>query len=56
MRGVQKLLAQGDASEPVSAARAPAAPAVAGPPDVEALVAIRDALANALAEDQRAHI
>jgi len=59
MRGVQKLLAQGDAGEaPVAAPAAPApiaaAPAAAG--NREALIAIRDVLANALTEDQRVHI
>jgi DNA-binding transcriptional MerR regulator len=59
MRGVQKLLAQGDAGEaPVAAPAAPApiaaAPAAAGNRD--ALIAIRDVLANALTEDQRVHI
>ena len=57
MRGVQKLLAQGDSSEPAQAlpAAIPAAtPAVQ--PSVEALIAIRSVLADALAEDQRVHI
>ena len=60
MRGVQKLLAQGDPAEaPPAAAPAPtpvatATAAAAG--NREALIAIRDALANALVEDQRVHI
>jgi DNA-binding transcriptional MerR regulator len=57
MRGVQKLLAQGDSSEPAQAlpAAIPAAtPAVQ--PSVEALIAIRSVLADALADDQRVHI
>jgi len=57
MRGVQKLLAQGDSSEPAQIA--PAAIPAAAPtirPDVEALIAIRSVLADALAEDQRVHI
>ncbi|MBW8743159.1 MAG: MerR family transcriptional regulator [Sphingomonas sp.] len=58
MRGVQKLLAQGGGAEapkpspaPVVAEAAPAASA-----DVETLIAIRDRLIDALAEDDRAHI
>jgi DNA-binding transcriptional MerR regulator len=58
MRGVQKLLAQGDAGETPAAktpvAAAPAAPALAGHRD--ALIAIREVLANALLDDQRVHI
>ncbi len=57
MRGVQKLLAQGDAPAlqappPVAA---PVAPAPSGAP-IEALIAIRDSLADALASDHRLHI
>jgi len=57
MRGVQKLLAQGDApaeptTQPVTSA--PAALASAGQTD--ALIAIRDSLAEALASDHRLHI
>lgn len=58
MRGVQKLLAQGDAGEapaaPTPVAVASVVPAVAGNRD--ALIAIRELLANALVEDQRVHI
>lgn len=57
MRGVQKLLAQGDAP---AAAPAPApiaaSPTVAPEADREALTAIRKMLADALIEDQRVHI
>ena len=59
MRGVQKLLAQGDTGEaPVAAAAAstPTAVAPASTGNREALIAIRDVLANALTEDQRVHI
>ena len=59
MRGVQKLLAQGDAGEPASkAAPAPTAiaPTPSGPANRDALIAIRDALAEALTADQRVHI
>jgi len=59
MRGVQKLLAQGDTGEaPVATAAASAPTAVAPAPtgNREALIAIRDVLANALTEDQRVHI
>jgi DNA-binding transcriptional MerR regulator len=57
MRGVQKLLAQGDDAEPVAkAAPAAAAPAATAGANVDALIAIRDALAEALAADQRVHI
>jgi len=59
MRGVQKLLAQGDAAEaPVAAvaASAPVATAPAATGNREALIAIRDVLADALTEDQRVHI
>ena len=58
MRGVQKLLAQGDAGEPAPQATPPSAPvpAPAAPSNVEALIAIREVLANALVEDQRVHI
>jgi DNA-binding transcriptional MerR regulator len=59
MRGVQKLLAQGDTGEaPVAAAAAstPIAVAPASTGNREALIAIRDVLANALTEDQRVHI
>jgi DNA-binding transcriptional MerR regulator len=60
MRGVQKLLSQGESIEPAPKAAlesAAAAPAAGSPPgNVEALIAIRDALANALAADQRVHI
>ena len=56
MRGVQKLLAQGDNAE---AAPKPQ-PAVAAPAttsaNIEALIAIRDRLADALLDDQRVHI
>ena len=58
MRGVQKLLAQGDNAEAVPAAPEPratgAAPARSA--DVGALIAIRDVLVDALAEDGRVHI
>jgi len=55
MRGVQKLLAQGDAAEPTQPAPQPVAtPAPAS--NLPTLIAIRDALARALAEDQRVHI
>lgn len=57
MRGVQKLLAQGDsgdAGEPADQAAAAPAPTPAA--NVQALIAIRDTLANALVEDQRVHI
>ena len=51
MRGVQKLLAQGDGDVD----RGPSPPA--GAPDrIGALVAIRDALTEALRVDQRTHI
>jgi DNA-binding transcriptional MerR regulator len=58
MRGVQKLLAQGE-TEPV--AKAPpepaiAAPTAAAPANIGMLVAIRDSLADALLDDQRVHI
>ena len=57
MRGVQKLLAQGDSGEAPAATPAPAAVApAAAPADREALIAIRNVLAEALAEDQRVHI
>jgi DNA-binding transcriptional MerR regulator len=59
MRGVQKLLAQGDDDAPAAkAAPAPiaAAPIAASSTDIDALVAIRDTLAQALAEDARVHI
>jgi len=57
MRGVQKLLAQGDAGEPAPQATSASAPAPAAAlSNVEALIAIRDTLANALTEDQRVHI
>ena len=57
MRGVQKLLAQGDAGEtPAAPARAPSAAAPAVADNREALIAIREALADALLEDQRVHI
>ena len=57
MRGVQKLLAQGDAGEPAPQATPASAPApAAAPSNVEALIAIRDTLANALTDDQRVHI
>ena len=58
MRGVQKLLAQGDAAEaPVAtAAAAPTAIPPAATGNREALIAIRDVLADALTEDQRVHI
>jgi DNA-binding transcriptional MerR regulator len=60
MRGVQKLLAQGDGGEPAVQA-GPAAPVQApavstAPSNIEALIAIRDALAEALSADQRVHI
>ena len=57
MRGVQKLLAQGDAGEaPAAPAPAPIAVAPAAAGNREALIAIRKVLADALAEDQRVHI
>ena len=57
MRGVQKLLAQGDAGEPAPQATPASAPApAAAPSNVEALIAIRDTLLNALTDDQRVHI
>lgn len=59
MRGVQKLLAQGEAGETPAVAPA-STPAAAAPAAAignrEALIGIRDTLANALAEDQRVHI
>jgi DNA-binding transcriptional MerR regulator len=55
MRGVQKVLAQGDAGEtPPASSSAAAAPATID--NREALIAIREVLAKALAEDQRVHI
>jgi DNA-binding transcriptional MerR regulator len=58
MRGVQKLLAQGDSGEDAPrTAEAPTAPAPsAARVDVDALIAIRNTLADALAEDARVHI
>ena len=60
MRGVQKLLAQGDGAElPKPAAKPAPATAEAAPPsssNIGALVEIRDVLVDALAEDGRAHI
>jgi DNA-binding transcriptional MerR regulator len=59
MRGVQKLLAQGDSAEPVAKAApqpAMAMPAASAPSNIEALIAIRDSLVDALGEDQRVHI
>ena len=58
MRGVQKLLAQGDGDESPKAAPAPAAAETAPskPADIGALIAIRDVLVEALAEDGRVHI
>jgi len=55
MRGVQKLLAQGDGDEPVAAAPAPVA-ATNVADSREALIAIRDTLVDALTEDGRVHI
>ncbi len=58
MRGVQKMLAQGDtpaepAAQPIaSASEAPTPSGV----EIEALIAIRDSLADALASDHRLHI
>lgn len=58
MRGVQKLLAQGDAAEtpaaPAPVVAPPAAPTAAD--DRAALIAIRKVLVDALTEDQRVHI
>ena len=59
MRGVQKLLAQGDNAEAVP--EPPATPraveaAPAKPANIGALIAIRDVLVDALAEDGRVHI
>jgi len=57
MRGVQKLLAQGDAAEPAAPRPVAAAPATpVGADNRDALLAIRNVLADALAEDQRVHI
>lgn len=61
MRGVQKLLAQGEEPEPATKPASegishPPMPVAATPSNLEALVAIRRALADALAEDQRVHI
>lgn len=59
MRGVQKLLAQGDGGEAeAKPAPAPVAadPAPAAPDNRDALIAIRKVLADALAEDARVHI
>jgi len=58
MRGVQKLLAQGSGAEIPKPSPAPvaAAPAPAARADVETLIAIRDILVDALAEDVRVHI
>jgi DNA-binding transcriptional MerR regulator len=57
MRGVQKLLAQGDSENAGEPAAQPAAvPAPTPAANVQVLIAIRDSLANALIEDQRAHI
>jgi len=59
MRGVQKLLAQGDTGEAPAAAAAASTPTAVAPASTgnrEALIAIRDVLANALTEDQRVHI
>ena len=55
MRGVQKLLAHGDAAEPAPAPRA-AETAPAAATNISALIAIRDTLVDALAEDGRVHI
>ena len=58
MRGVQKLLAQGDSEDP--APKVAPAPVVAAPvvpaSNVASLIAIRDVLVDALAEDARVHI
>jgi DNA-binding transcriptional MerR regulator len=48
MRGVQKLLAQGS-----DAPEQPEAPPVASSANIDALIAIRDALVHALSVDQR---
>ena len=59
MRGVQKLLAEGGGGEALpkpAPTTIVAAPAPAAPTDVGALIAIRNALHEALAEDQRVHI
>jgi len=55
MRGVQKLLAQGDEPEAVQPLP-PAAPPLPPHSNIAALIAIRDALANALLDAQRVHI
>jgi len=58
MRGVQKLLAQGDSED--AAPKAAPAPVVAAPvmpaSNAASLIAIRDVLVDALAEDARVHI
>ena len=51
MRGVQKLLAQGDDEQPAAPA-----PRAATPADRDTLIAIRDSLALALRADQRSTI
>jgi len=58
MRGVQKLLAQGDNAEAVPASPPPRAvdAAPARPTNIPALISIRDILVDALAEDGRVHI
>lgn len=58
MRGVQKLLAQGEGAEAaVQPAPEPIVTASAAPAgNVEALIAIRDALADALTADRNVHI
>ena len=60
MRGVQKLLAQGDDAEAAPKTAPAPAPVVAAPiaaaPNMAALIAIRDTLIEALAEDSRVHI
>jgi len=56
MRGVQKLLAQGGGVEPRKPAPVIAESAPVRPSNVGALIAIRDTLIDALAEDGRVHI